>query len=819
MIFAERRFAAVTGVFMAVVFFLCVFEYRFLTAAAIFSGAFFTVFAALLFISVKSGHKKASAFCAGALLFFLAAAAAVVFCCLYFNIKQKTPEQYPQKYKDTPVLIKGEIKNVSSLSYMSSFDLSVFEINGEKTPRFNLKLSIYGEIGAGDDEIGDILETRAVFKNIGDDLPGGITKSYYLSGGYYTAAEAADSADYKIIPSDSRTLNYYLESMRKYTEETFFKNIKTGRRENKTEEASVVYGIFAGDTDNISQSVKNDFKKSGIYHALSVSGLHLSILCGIISAFFNLLKIHKKIICAAVILCCLFFMAFTGFSLPIIRSGIMMILFYAAFLAGRKSDPFTSLFAAGAFIVLLNPNNVLNLGFQLSFFATLGIISAAGINKQIMQKLDETVPYKIPAGILKFIVSSLLVSLSATVFTLPFVSYSFKTLSLISPLANLVTAPLITAVLFLALCLLILSFLSLAPILAGFLNIFSLPAYFITKLLLILTKILASFKYSYISVESTNGTGFYIFSAVFLIFVIFCLLLPPLFSESRIKKIIKPVLYSLTALSFLFLAGSLIYPRIIFKNSARFAYYSDDKNQNIIMFHNDYDYADIIDITHGTTSHVRPVYNIMTQNGALKINSVILTDYRKRHVQMIKKYMSYSNIRRIYVPEPKNEYDTEVFNLLYLASADGDTGFEMVNYGNHLELDGITIHLTAFDYNKSAHLAIETDYAGVKLLYLGIGYREAYRANTDIKNKEYDVVFYGTHKHNKRDDDYVSDTAGKYAGVLSNYTDGAGNIKTQKLDAQAISAYLSGSVLFYTGDFDFIVFEARKNGEIRHYIK
>ena len=835
MMFAERRLAVALSVFMLTVFFLRVFEYKFMTAALIVSGLLTVVFAVLFIVLKKSGKhdlKSFRTFCGFALFFIAAAFAAVFFCALHFNIYQKPVENYLDKYKDTPVYIKAEITDISSNNFAAAFDLRVFELDGKKTPDFNLRLSIEGEVGASPDEIGDILETRVIFKDLEESLTYGMSPAYYRSGGYYiaavhvrgTATDLADddndeeiAANYKIYPPDSRSLNYYLEQARRYTEKIFFKNIKINYRENITPEAATAFGIFTGVTDEIPQSVKNDFRKSGIYHALSVSGLHLAILCGIIFYFMNLFKVHKKIICVAVILCCLIFMAFTGFSLPVIRSGIMMILFYAAFLIGRKSDPFTSLLFAGTFIVLMNPHNILNTGFQLSLFATLGIISTNGLNNKIMMKLDGIKRFKIFMKILKIFISSFVVTLSSTVFTLPFVSYSFKALSLfISPVANLVTSPLITAVMFLSLCIMIFSFIP------GILPVFCVPVYYITKLLIYITEYLASFKYSYISVESTNGTGFYIFSAILLVLVILCFLLPPFFAGSKLRKYIKPVLFSSVILTLLIMAGSLIYPRIIYKDSVKFAYYSDEKNQNVIIFNKDYDYADIIDMTHGTLSHTKPVYDIINENGAMYINSVTLTDYRKRHVNMIRRYLTFSDINKVYVPEPQSKADIETFNLLYYLSIDED--FELINYGNSVKLGDVLITVNTFDYNKMPHMMVDIEYKNAtvrrRLLYLGIGYKDGYEKFTDIKNQEYDIIFYGSHKHKNKDEGiYSTDISGSYAGVLSSYLDGDKNRQTQKLEISALEAYVSGSVLFLSDNYASIIFEIRKDGGIRRYFK
>ena len=821
MIFSERRLAFALAVFLLCVFLLCAFEYRYITQIAIISLLSLASFAVLRGIFAKK--DKIKLFCGSALIFFLMASLAVFYCILRYNISEKLILDYLEKYEDTPVHIKAEIKNVSSLVFMSAFELSVYEVNGEAVNKFNLSLAIYGEIEAGDEEIGDILECYVVFKSIEEGAASDSSIAYLKSGGYYISADYSDYegedddeelTGFKITPAKSKTLDYYLNSIRAHAGNTFFDTIKFDYHDTKTKEAAVVYGIFTGDKSYIDPAVKTDFKKAGISHVLAVSGLHLSILCWIIFSFLNFLKVHKKISCAAIILCCLFFMAFTGFSVSLIRAGIMTILFYLAFLAGRKSDPLTSLFFAGTVIILLNPYNILNIGFQLSFAATLGIVSTTELTGKIGTAIEKAIRFKFLKRLLKIVVSSFCITLAATFFTLPFIAYNFKTLSLVSPLTNLLTAPLVTAVLVLALCLLIFSFVPFLPV------VFGLPAYYITKLLLFLTNRLSSIPYSYISVESTGGTGFYAFALLFLALVISCFLVP---------KRIKPILGAGVALGFVFMVGSLIYPRIAFSESVRAAYYSDDKNQNIILFQGDYDSADIIDITHGTRSHVRPVYEIMLENGAVNINSITLTDYRKRHIQMLKKYMEYSEIKTVYVPKPEDEYDIEVFNMLYYLSIDIDAeggagqNFELAVYENHLLLDWVLLLVTNFDYDKMRHTATEIYYrtggAERRLLYLGIGYMEGYERYTEINDKKYDIVFYGTHKHNRRDDDYVTNVYGLFAGVLSSYFDGDKNETTQKLGADAIEAYRLGPVLFKSDNYGSIVFEIKKDGALKYYLK
>ena len=162
MIFSERRLAVALSVFMLTVFFLCVFEYKFLSVAAIVSVVLTAALVVLRLVLSKSNKNKFKTVCGYMLFFVIASAAAIFFCVLRYNISEKPVLDYPEKYEDTPVYIKAEIQNASSLTYLSKFDLKVFEVNGEKTNKFNLTLTVFAPIEAGEDEIGDILETASL---------------------------------------------------------------------------------------------------------------------------------------------------------------------------------------------------------------------------------------------------------------------------------------------------------------------------------------------------------------------------------------------------------------------------------------------------------------------------------------------------------------------------------------------------------------------------------------------------------------------------------------------------------------------------------
>jgi len=184
---------------------------------------------------------------------------------------------------------------------------------------------------------------------------------------------------------------------------------------------------------------------------------------------------------------------------------------------------------------------------------------------------------------------------------------------------------------------------------------------------------------------------------------------------------------------------------------------------------------------------------------------------------MIKKYINYSEIKKVYIPEPMDDYDVEVLNMLYYLSVSAD--FVLIKYDNALKLDDVLITVNNFDYNKMRHITVDLECKSKRLLYLGIGYKEGYGEYTDISENIYDIVFYGSHKHNRRDDNYVTNIYGSYAGVLSSYLDENKNKTSQKLEVNALEAYLSGSKLFRSENYGSVVFEVKKDGGIKYYLR
>lgn len=176
------------------------------------------------------------------------------------------------------------------------------------------------------------------------------------------------------------------------------------------------------------------FQKSGLLHIMVLSGSNIAMLGAMIEALFGF--VHKKI---AVILTICFILIFTvsvGFEPPVVRAAVMGTISLLAIVFNRKSTAIYSLLLTGLITLAIWPAWITNVSFMLSYGATLGII-LFGTSKTRS-------PWWFP--------NELRISLAAQLFTTPIILIYFKQLSLISPLANVLTSFIIGPLMLLGFC-------------------------------------------------------------------------------------------------------------------------------------------------------------------------------------------------------------------------------------------------------------------------------------------------------------------------------------------------------------------------------
>lgn len=196
------------------------------------------------------------------------------------------------------------------------------------------------------------------------------------------------------------------------------------------EDAALCESMVLGARTNLSVQVENDFRVSGVYHLLVVSGLHLSLIVGAVLKLLTALRVPRVPRVLAAMTAAVLFMALCGFTASITRAGVMMLVLLLAHLVRRGSDGLNSLGFAASVMLLIDPFCVYDLGWQLSFAATLGMFV-------ILPVWEREVTFKIPVRWCRPVVTAVGVALSATLMTQPLTALYFGELSLVFLIGNL----------------------------------------------------------------------------------------------------------------------------------------------------------------------------------------------------------------------------------------------------------------------------------------------------------------------------------------------------------------------------------------------
>ncbi|MGL5086470.1 MAG: ComEC/Rec2 family competence protein [Clostridium sp.] len=189
--------------------------------------------------------------------------------------------------------------------------------------------------------------------------------------------------------------------------------------------AALVSSIAFGYVEFLDEEDKADMKNLGLLHAVSVSGLHMALVYGLLRK-----TIGKKYTPIVAFL----YVIFTGAAMSTMRAYLMLVCTTVASPLRRNYNPIAGISLAGIIILVVKPYGVFDLGFILSFLATIGIIL---FNKKINKKL-----YKLP----KFLREGLAITLSAQILAFPAMILVFKEFSLNFIIGNIVLAPIISGI-------------------------------------------------------------------------------------------------------------------------------------------------------------------------------------------------------------------------------------------------------------------------------------------------------------------------------------------------------------------------------------
>lgn len=191
------------------------------------------------------------------------------------------------------------------------------------------------------------------------------------------------------------------------------------------EKSAMIMALCYGDTGYLSKSQKSEFQQLGVVHAVSVSGFHMAVIYKVLEGLMGL-KIS--------IIICFIYILFTGIQASTVRAFIMIFIFKCSKAVFKNYDSMSSLSFSALILLLIKPYYIMDIGFMLSFLATIGILL---YYKKMLRFL-----YKLPEKLGE----SLSITLSSQIFSMPYVAFTIQNFSGGFILGNMLLLPMYSVI-------------------------------------------------------------------------------------------------------------------------------------------------------------------------------------------------------------------------------------------------------------------------------------------------------------------------------------------------------------------------------------
>ena len=391
--------------------------------------------------------------------------------------------------------------------YKEVYDLDVKKIDGikiKKSKKYLLNIKKSKDINI---KFGDYIKINAKI-----ELPSkarnymGFDYKRYLKSKKIIAT-ILDVENVEILDvNKANTAENIFNSVRNNIKKIMYKLLPKDARE-------LAIGMMIGDKEELDANITENFKNSNLTHMLAVSGAHISYV--ILGLNLMLKKTSNRFRKIFIICFLIFFVGVTDFTPSVQRASIMAILLLISTMLYRSQDTYTSIAFSGLVILIINPYSFFDIGFQLSFGGTIGIVLM--YNSLIKR-------FKLNGKLTSYIVSSICVSVCANLIIIPIMTFNFNTVSLTFWISNLLAGPFLGIIIILGFCVYLLSF-----VIFPVAKIISVPLKYLIYILLIIVKYCSKIPFSSITIRTP-----YIFE-IFIYYIVLYLV----FNYAKIKPYFK----------------------------------------------------------------------------------------------------------------------------------------------------------------------------------------------------------------------------------------------------------------------------------------
>ncbi len=245
----------------------------------------------------------------------------------------------------------------------------------------------------------------------------------------------ADAVDYTVLPSGSFTPLSLREKYVTYLDGVFAKHFRS------PDAVSYARALLCGDKSGIPLEIGDSFSVTGLAPYLAVSGVHLATVMLFALALSSPIGIPLRVYVPMTIAFCVCFAMVTGEKNSCIRAAVMFVVGALSSFTGDEDDTYSSVGVAFIVLWLLRPDCTFDCGTQLSFIATLAVISGSRLALFLRELF--------PGFVYSFIITPFAISAAAVLFTAPFTLFYFGGVPTAAVVANIIIQPIFVPIMFL----------------------------------------------------------------------------------------------------------------------------------------------------------------------------------------------------------------------------------------------------------------------------------------------------------------------------------------------------------------------------------
>lgn len=477
--------------------------------------------------------------------------------------------------------------------------------------------------------------------------------------------------------------------------------------------APLARGVLTGDVSEMSAELVRDFKRTGAWHLLSVSGVHITLLLGSVELLLKKLRVSRMARIAAISALSFGLLVITGFAMTAARSVFMLLMTYSFYIMGEEPDSLTSLFGSIAIILIIWPAAANDLGLWMSFAATLGIFTAYQYFSSKIPHIKKDSKFSRIKSFGRALVDSALLSICATAPVLPFLWLKFGETSLVFIIVTMILEPIVPV--FLCGIPIVLA-LSPIPILSEML---AAVVGFFGKLMVWGVGLFSGLDLASVSLryEFTDP--------ILLVFTVSLAVGLVIKLKRKWISMIAPAVCIVVFAVFVICFNTFGFSQSTF-------FYADSDNELLCM--TDRGGLSIVDISNGSYDTYRNAITEASRVGCTHIDSFVLTHTDSKHTFAVSHILGNYRVKTLYIP---SSCDAEKAIELCRAAERCGTDVILYDVGEITELDGEARFLLASGERIIFTLAGDTTVTYAE----ASAYSEAYRKVA----LESDTMIFGSH--------------------------------------------------------------------------